>query len=241
MLRKNVNEIPTILMFGSMWGLFQSVLTVGMVKFGFIPWFFEYLHTCPCPLATVLFGIPLMGAGLSIHKKPSMLLGVGLVASSFSFLVIPFLSIPVFTEAVTTYPIINPALANLFASLLFYLVISLAIRKRGSIRPSMAAGISGVTMFLSSSVWIYVVVSIGAPILQPSGLSSPLAYVLRVSPIWAALSALTFPLGYLLASRLQPKVQNWSRANPLLYKTAWVFVFCACWVTSLAMAPLVAA
>jgi len=239
MTQEKSNEILAIFIFGSVWGLFQSVLTAGMVKFSVIPLFFEHLHTCPCPLAAVLIGIPIMGAVFAVHKKPSMLLGIGLVASLFSFLVIPFLSVPAFSESITTYPIVNPALANLFASLVLCLMLSLTLR-REKVGTPLVAGIGGLAMFLSSSIWIFTVVSIGAPILGPSMLSSPLAYILRVSPIWGALSVLTLPIGYLLGPRVQSRVQRWSRANPLPHKMAWILLFGACWIASLAIAPLIA-
>lgn len=239
MFRRKAEGILAILMLGSIWGLFQSILTVGMVKFDLIPLFFKHLHACPCPLAAVLFGIPIMGAVFAVHKKPSMLLGIGLVASLFSFLIIPFLSIPAFSEPITTYPIVNPALANLFASLVLCFMLSLTLRRETASTPLMA-GIVGLAMFLSSSIWIFTVVSIGAPILGPSMLSSPLAYVIRVSPVWAVFSVLTFPIGYSLAPRLQPRIRQLSKASPLLYKTSWVLILSACWIASLAIAPLIA-
>jgi hypothetical protein len=233
-------EILAILMFGSMWGFLQSILTWGMVKFELIPFFFANLHACPCPLSAVLFGIPLMGAGFAIYKKPSMLMGMGLVASLFSFLVIPFLNVPAFTQPITTYPIVNPALANFLSSLTFYLALSLVGKKRETMSTPSLAGIGGLSMLLSSIIWIYTVVSIGAPILKASSLSRPLAYVVKVSPIWAVLSTLTLPIGYLIGPRIQPKLQYLSKIRPLLYRTSLIFLLIICWGISLVASVILA-
>jgi hypothetical protein len=234
-------EILAILMFGSVWGFLQSILTWGMVKFELIPFFFANLHACPCPLSAALFGIPLMGTGFAIYKKPSMLMGMGLVAASFSILVIPFLKVPAFTEPVTTYPIVNPALANFLSSLTFYLALSLVGRKREIMSAPLLAGIGGLSIFLSSIIWIYTVVSIGAPILKASSLGGPLAYVIRVSPVWAGLSFLTLPIGYLIGLRIQPKLRYLSEVRPLLYRASLISLLVICWgssvVTSTMLAP----
>ena len=83
------------------------------------PFFKSQLHICTCPLTITLIGFPIMAFAFARYKKPSMFIGIGLIAASFSWLAVPFYNIPLFTTPLTTYPLVNPTIAIIITSLVF--------------------------------------------------------------------------------------------------------------------------
>ncbi len=232
-VRKSLASYPTwvgVLIFGSIWGFLESTVG-GALRLGFGPFFKSQLHICPCPLIAAAVGFPVMAAALAIYKKPTMLVGMGLVAASFSWLVIPIQNVPAFTTPFTTYPIVNPTVAIVLSSITFSLVASLVGRKMVLSTPTLA-GVGALSAILSSIAFIYIVVYLGAPILAVTGLSGPLAYVVTNGAIWAALSAAMLPLGYTAGLRLQLSVSPLFKIRPWLYRVGPLAVLVLCWGAS---------
>jgi len=235
---KNLAKYPIpvgILIFGSIWGLLQA--TIGGVFGSLDSLFKSNLHVCPCPLVGAILGIPIMAAALAIYKRPAMLIGIGLAAIPFSFLVIPIQNIPAFTTPSTTYPIINPVIAMIFSSVIFSIVATLSM-KRFEMTTSVLIGAGALSGFLSSAAFIYTVVALGAPILKVSGLSGQLAYIATNGILWTAISAATSPAGYVMAPKLQLKISPLLSRNTLFYRLAPVIVVSACWIVSAAVAAV---
>jgi len=235
-IRKTLASYPVpigILIFGSIWGLLQG--TIG-AAFGQLDSFFKsQLHICPCPLVAAVLGIPIMTAALAIYKRPAMLVGIGLAAIPFSFLVIPIQHIPAFTTPATTYPIINPVIAMMFSSIIFSLTATLMMRRFEMTTPVLvvAGALSG---FLSSIAFIYTVVALGAPILKATGIGGQLAYIATNGMVWTALSAATSPVGYAMAPKLQSKISPLISRNTWFYRLAPVALIAVCWAVSAAAA-----
>ncbi len=203
------------------------------MRLGFGPFFKSQLHICPCPLIAAVVGFPVMAAALAVYKKPAMLVGIGLVAASFSWLVIPIQNVPAFTTPLTTYPIVNPTVAIILSSITFSLVASLVGRKLVMSTPTLA-GVGALSGMLSSIAFIYIVVYLGAPILAVTGLSGPLAYVATNGAIWVALSTTMVPVGYIAGLRLQLSVSPLFRMRPWLYRVGPLAVLVFCWGASIA-------
>jgi len=232
-VRRNLASYPFpigILIFGSIWGFLESTVG-GALRLGFGPFFKSQLHVCPCPLLAFALGLPVMAAALAIYKKPVMLLGIGLVAASFSWLVIPIQNVPAFTTPLTTYPIVNPTVAIVLSSITFSLVASLVGRKMALSTPTLA-GVGALSCMLSSIAFIYIVVYLGAPILNAVGLSGPIDYIATNTTIFIAMSAATVPLGYLAGLKLQPGVSHLFRIRPWLYRVGPLAVLVLCWGAS---------
>jgi len=222
-----------ILIFGSIWGLLQG--TIG-AAFGQLDSFFKgQLHICPCPIVGAILGIPIMTAALAIYKRPAMLVGIGLAAIPFSFLVIPIQHIPAFTTPATTYPIINPVIAMIFSSIIFSLTATLMMRRFEMTAPVLV-GAGALSGFLSSIAFIYTVVALGAPILKATGLDGQLAYIATNGMVWTAISAATSPMGYLMAPKLQLKISPLISGNTWFYRLAPVVLIAVCWAVSAAAA-----
>ena len=230
--KKTLTRYPApvgILIFGSIWGLLQS--TIGGVFGSFDSFFKGQLHVCPCPLVGAILGVPLMTAALAIYKKPAMLVGIGLTAAPFSFLVIPIRNIPAFTTPATTYPIINPVIAMIFSSITFSLITTLVMRKSELTTPILI-GAGVLSGFLSSIAFIYTVVALGAPILNAARLSGQLAFIATNGVLWTAISAATSPLGYATAPKLQLKLSPLISGNRWLYRLAPVAIIAVSLVVS---------
>lgn len=234
-VRKNLASYPFpigILIFGSIWGLLESTLG-GAFRLGFGSFFKTQLHICPCPLLAFAFGLPVMAAALAIYKKPVMLLGIGLVAAPFSWLVIPLQNVPAFTTPLTTYPIVNPTVAIVLSSIIFSLIASLTMKKL-PMSTSTLMGMGALACALSSIAFIYIVVYLGAPILNAVGLSGPIDYIVTNTTIFIAMSAATVPLGYLTGLKLQPGVSHLFRIRPWLHRVGPLAVLVLCWGASVA-------
>ncbi len=232
-IQRSLTSYPTpigILIFGSIWGLLESTVG-GALRFAFGPFFKSHLHICPCPLIVAAVGFPVMAAALAIYKKPAMLVGIGLVAASFSWLAVPFYNVPAFTTPYTTYPIVNPTVAIVLSSLTFALVASLVGKKLTMSVPSLA-GVGALSCMLSSVAFIYIVVYLGAPILTATGLSGPVAYIATNATIFSAISAATLPLGYISGLRLPLKVSPLFKEKPWLYRMGPLMVLIFCWSAS---------
>lgn len=203
------------------------------MRLGFGPFFKTQLHICPCPLLAFALGLPIMAAALAIYKKPAMLVGIGLVAASFSWLVIPIQNVPAFTTPLTTYPIVNPTIAIILSSIVFSLIASL-VRGKLPMSTSTLVGMGVLSSMLSSIAFIYIVVYLGAPILTAAGLSGPIAYIATNTTIFTALSAAMVPLGYIAGLKLQLGVSHLFRMRPWFYRVGPLAVLVFCWGASIA-------
>ncbi len=233
-IQKSLASYPTwigILIFGSIWGALECTVG-GALRLGFGPFFKSQLHMCPCPLLMFAFGFPVMAAALAIYKKPAMLLGIGLVAASFSFLVIPIQNVPAFTTPLTTYPLINPAIAIVLSSVIFGFVASLVARKV-PLSTLTLAGIGALSAMLSSIAFVYTVVGLGAPILEATGLSGQLAFIATNGTAFTAMSAATLPFGYLAGVKIDLALSHWIRVKPWLYRAGPIAVLILCWGASI--------
>jgi len=103
-----------ILVFGSIWGLFEATLG-------------GFLNLIVFPNKGAIMGgigMAIMGTALAIYRKPAMLPGIGIVAASFKWLNSWLLFVPA-----SAIFIINPAMAIFLESLAFSLVVTFLMHR----------------------------------------------------------------------------------------------------------------
>ena len=103
----SVRLIIGILVFGSIWGFLEATLG-------------GFLHMIVFPNKGAIMagiGVAIMGSALAIYRKPSMTVGIGIVAAAFKLLDVWLFALPI-----ASIHIINPAMAIIFESLAFSLV-----------------------------------------------------------------------------------------------------------------------
>ncbi len=197
-----------ILVFGSLWGLAEVVIGGGLATTSF-PY--------RAGLLTGI-GIAIMGIALALHKKPVMLIGIGLMAVLVKLLAVPILHISVMCKA-------NSAIAVFTESVALALVASLFI---GALSKSIHArmGTGALAAIIAAVGFCFIGIH-----------AAPCNYLLSFTPggfiiteglIWAAFSACLLPPAYLLGEKLALKTSLVTTRRPLYYATSAV-VICLCW------------
>ena len=233
--RNAVESVLVILAFGCFWGCLEAITFGGLLHsdWGVL---FPY-HLCPCFIMAAVFGSLVMGSALAIHKKPHLLLGIGLVASAFCWLAVPFL--PASVRSTHYAPIVASAAAAISGSVTLAVVASFLKRKLERSIPVRIG--AGVLSALLASVLFIVVTSYAfdKAICPDLGYGSPLPDFLGIGGIaWMAAAAVFFPLGYLLGAKLQ----LWLASRPVLkarcqtYQFACLILFNCCGIATTAWA-----
>ena len=208
--------LVALLVLGSLWGLSEVVLN-GAIRAAGLPF-----------RAGILAGVGmfLMGIALGIFKKPLLLIGVGVIAVFCKQLVVPVVGASVLCKA-------NACIALLFQSSALLGVATLMGQRIQSGRiPRVVTGFSAA--LVASPVFYFVGMRV-APcnyllsFNRPDGL---MAFMVAEGLVWAAFSAVLFPVGWRLGSRLECAIPQVRSLKPALYYGASLgVVFCA-WVVS---------
>ena len=201
-----------ILVFGSMWGLSEVALGGG-------------LHAAHFPYRAGLLigiGMTLMGMALVIHKKPAMLIGIGLVAVLVKLLAVPILHISVMCKANSCIAVFTEAVA---LSLVAFLLMS-------EMGKSVHARIgTGAMAAIIASVGFYFIGMQVAPCNYLLSFS-PVGFIVTEGLIWAAFSASLLPLGYLAGMKLELKTFPLLTRKKSLYYATTVATILICWGVS---------
>ncbi len=185
---------------GCIWGFFEAI-TFGGLLHSYWGALFRY-HLCPCFLMASIFGSFVMGLALAIYKKPSMLIGIGLVAALFCFLAVPFLPTPVRS---TIYgPVVAAATAAITSSISLSLVASF-LMKRLDTNVLIRIGVGALSAILASTFFILAAAyGLDKPICADLGYARPLPDFLGIGGmVWMVAAATLFPAGYLAGAKLQ--------------------------------------
>ncbi len=189
-----------IITLGCIWGFLEAITFLGILH---SHWgdLFRY-HLCPCFLMAAICGSFVMGLALAIYKKPSMLIGIGLVAALFCFLAVPFLPTPVRS---TTYgPVVASATAAIMGSFSLALVASFLMKRLDRNTP-IRIGVGTLSAILASILFIiataYVV---DKAICADLGYARPLPDFLAIGGmVWTVTAAILLPVGYSIGMKLQ--------------------------------------
>lgn len=212
--------------FGCMWGLLEAITFGGLLHryWGIL---FRY-HLCPCFLMAAIFGSFFMGSALAIYKKPSMLVGIGLVAAAFCLLGVPFLPSPVRSPYYA--PIVASATAAIMGSISLALVARLLMKTWTKIRLLVTVGALSA---LLASVFFIIATAYGVdkPICKDLGYARPLPDFLGIGGIvWAFAQAILFPAGYIVGEKLISSVLPRLKRKPSLsYAGLATIIALCCW------------
>ena len=206
-----------ILVFGSIWGLFEVVLGGGLRDANF-------------PYRSGLLtgiGMGLMGMALVIYKKPAMLIGIGLVAVLVKLLAAPILHISVMCKA-------NSCIAVFTEAVALTLVAFLLMSEMGKSVHARIGG--GAVAAIIASVGFYFIGMQVAPCNYLLGFTAG-GFIVTEGLIWAAFSAILLPLGYLAGMKLEAKAFPLLRRRLPLYYASTVATVVICWgVSAIAIA-----
>lgn len=223
-----------IVALGCFWGFLEAITFLGMLH---SHWgdLFPY-HLCPCFLMAAILGSFVMGLALAIHKKPSMLIGIGLVAALFCFLAVPFLPTPVRS---TTYgPVVASATAAIMGSLSLALVAGFLMRGLDGNTPT-RIGVGALSAILSSILFIIATAyGLDKPICADLGYARPLPDFLSIGGmVWMVATAILFPVGYSTGVKLESWLTVKLAERPLVsYVSLTATIVLCCGIGAVAFA-----
>jgi len=207
-----VHLVIGILVFGSIWGFLEATLG-------------GFLHMIIFPNKGAIMGgigIAIMASALAIYKKPSMLLGIGIVAASFKLLDVWIFSLPV-----TSIHIVNPAMAIIFESLAFSLVAVFVMNKIVK-NAFVGVGAGALIGLISATAWVYFAIYVMNAPLYARVVFTAGEFIANQGVVQAAFSAILLPLGYLAGVKLA-NVTSSVLMHRSLYHATSVGIICLCW------------
>ena len=203
-MRMKKDDIPRIFLgivaLGCIWGFLEAI-TFGGLLHSYWGGLFPY-HLCPCFLMAAIFGPFVMGLALAIYKRPSMLIGIGLVAAAFCWLAVPFL--PISVRSTAYGPVVASATAAIMGSLSLALIASFLLKRlKGSFTTHM--GVGALSAILASVLFILATAyGMDKPICADLGYARPLPDFLSIGGVvWMGCAAILFPAGYQGGVKLQ--------------------------------------
>ena len=203
--------IVGILVFGSIWGVLEATLG-------------GFLHLIIFPNKGAIMsgiGMAIMASALAIYRKPSMLLGIGIVAASFKLLNVWLLFV-----SIGAIHIINPAMAIIFESLAFSLVAAFVMNR---IAKNVLVGVGAGVLagLISATAWVYFAIYVMNAPLYARVVFTAGEFIANQGVVQAAFWGILLPLGYLLGEKLAAKTFPVLTRRPLYYATsAAIVVFC---------------
>lgn len=213
---QQVDLLIAILVLGSLWG-FSEVVLGGAIAAAGLPY-----------QAGILTGVGMgiMGIVISAFRKPLMLAGIALVAVLSKQLVVPILHVSVMCKA-------NSCLAVMLEGLALVGVIFLAGHKLDKGYLAKIASGASAALLAAAAFWFF---GMGvAPCQYLLSFNRPggfMAFLADEALMWAVFSAMLFPVGYWVGTRLGDAVPALRTRKPLFYYTiSAAFVVC-CWVAS---------
>ena len=209
-----INGIFIILILGSFWALSEAALGGSLRKMGF-PY-----------RAGLLTGIGfgLMGIMFGILKRPLMLIGVALVAVLGKQLAVPILHISIMCKANSCVAVILEGLA-----LTGTLAIVGNMIKKSEIRRMLSGGSAAL---IASAAFYYIGMHV-APCRYLLSFNHPgglISFLTVEGLVWAAFSAISFPVGYWIGDKIRGSLYNFTVRKPLIYYASSSAIVVLFWV-----------
>ncbi len=207
-----VHLIIGILVFGSIWGFLEATLG-------------GFLNMIILPNKGAIMGgigVAIMASALAIYKKPSMLLGIGIIAASFKLLNVWFLFVPI-----TSIHIINPAMAIIFESLAFSLVAAFMMNRIAK-NAFVGVGAGVLAGLISAIAWVYFAIYVMNAPAYARVVFTAGGFITNQGVVQAAFFGILLPLGYLVGEKLATKTSPVLISRSLYYATS-VAIICLCW------------
>jgi hypothetical protein len=205
-----------ILVLGSIWG-FLEIVVGGAMKAWAIPYRGDLLTG---------LGMMLMAVAVAAYGRPLMLIAVAAVAVGLRQLSIPVLHLSTFCKA-------NSCIAVLLGG--SALAGTVAIAGRRLRRSVPARVVSGFSAGLTAGAGFYFIGMRAAPCRYLLSFNRPggfVAFMIAEGLIWAALSAVFFPVGYRLGESLGVRALGLRAARPAFYYAASGTLVACCWAIS---------
>jgi len=206
------NLIIGVLVFGSIWGFLEATLG-------------GYLHLIIFPNKGAIMagiGVAIMSSALAIYRKPSMLAGIGVVAALFKLLDVWFFSLPV-----TSIHIVNPAMAIIFESLIFSLIVAFVMDKMAK-NAYVGVGAGVLAGIISAVAWVYFAIYVmNAPAYSRVVFTAG-EYITNQGVVQAVFFGAFAPIGYLIGEKLAARPFPVLASRPLYYATS-AAIICFCW------------
>jgi hypothetical protein len=221
-----VDVLIAIALLGSIWG-FVEVVVGGAIKAGGLP------HRTAVVTA---LGFATMGIALGVFRRPLMLPLMAVVAVCVKQLVVPILHLPFFCDAnsLLAVGIDGVAVAGIFT-----LARGSADKKVGppgtGITGWLLLGAVGASSALLASGAFHTLGMKVAPcqhLLSYNRSLGLLEYMAFRGSIWAAFSAVLFPVGYLSGLRIKDSVLDLGVRRPGVYYATSIASVVACWIVS---------
>jgi hypothetical protein len=207
-----VHLIIGILVFGSIWGFLEATLG-------------GFLHMIIFPNKGAIMGgigVAIMASALAIYRKPSILLGIGIVAASFKLLDVWLFALPI-----ASIHIINPAMAIIFESLAFGLVAVFVMNKIAK-NAFIGIGAGVLAGIVSATAWVYFAIYVMNAPLYARVVFTAGEFIANQGVVQAAFFAILLPLGYVVGEKLAAKTSPVLTRRPLYYATS-AAIICLCW------------
>jgi len=207
-----VHLIIGILVFGSIWGVLEATLG-------------GFLHMIIFPNKGAIMGgigVAIMASALAIYRKPSMLLGIGIVAAAFKLLDVWIFALPI-----ASIHIVNPAMAIIFESLAFSLVAAFVMNRMAK-NAFVSVGVGALVGLVSAIVWVYFAIYVMNAPLYARVVFTAGEFIANQGVAQAAFFGVFLPLGYLVGEKLAARTFPVLTRRPLYYATS-VAIICLCW------------
>lgn len=213
--RKVKGLLPAMLTLGALCGLVEVVGG-------------NILHQSGIHLSGLLIGLDciLIGIAMALYEKPLMVIGMGLVTCAFKQLVIPVLGLSFACKA-------NSCLAVMleYGGLTALAAITLNGMRKNSLIRALTAGIG---VFAGSIVYYFAGMRVKpCPYMLsfnvPGGLVN---FIAREGLVWAAFSAVLFPLGWMVGEKSREKAVVLIEQKPQLFRLAAMLTTVVCLVAS---------
>ncbi|MFH1353572.1 MAG: hypothetical protein ABIH68_08380 [bacterium] len=211
-----------VLVLGSVCGLMEVVLG-GLLHHGFF-------HQFRSAILTGL-GLGIIGFGLAILRKPGIAVLIGLVTVLSKQLVVPILGVSVMCK-------MNSCLAVMLEFGGFFALAAITMNKMKK-SPGMRSLTAGAGV-LSGSIAYYFIGMRVAPcayMLSFNRAGGFISFMAAQGLLWAAFSAVLFPLGWLAGEKYREGVFALSQSPRLFYAGASAIVI-FCWIVSAAAISL---
>jgi hypothetical protein len=210
------NIAAAVLVLGSLWGVAEVVLN-------------DAIRAADLPFrAGALTGVGMLAMGLLIGyaRRPLAVLGVPAVAVLVKQMVVPILGASVLCKA-------NSCIAVLFEAAVLAGAAGLAMRGLGR-SPILRAG-TGAGAGLLSAVPFYFVGLAVAPcayLMSFDRAGGFAAFMVQEGLVWAAFSAVLFPVGFALGARVRDPLGAFAARRPIAYCGAALGVAAVCWIAA---------
>lgn len=214
--RKELLDLAVgVILFGSLWGLLEATLG-------------GWLHALNLPYKGAIManlGFTIMAAAVAVYKRPTLPVGLGLVAASFKLL-----DVLIFSLSPLARKVVNPAMAIILEAMAFQAAVSLMWRPYQR-RELARAGAGMLGMYLA-----YIGIALGFFYILhrgPRDVTDPLGligFALQDGTIAALAALVATPLGHRLGELSRARKERLVLHNPrLLYRGALALA-AACWL-----------